>query len=73
MLIGSVANLERLRAHGGVGQRADYEKTLKIISTGGLAGLRDRVRKYGPTGLAGLVLGTTLPGLLDEPAQDPGG
>jgi spore germination cell wall hydrolase CwlJ-like protein len=45
------ANLDRLMASGGSGQRRDYELMLKIIGEDGLRGLLDRVNKLGYQGL----------------------
>jgi len=57
----AAADLERLEAYGGRGDRLDYEKLLGIIEKGGLKGLLDHVARYGYEGLPVVAVGGALP------------
>ena len=57
----AAANVERLKAYGGLGQRLDYEKSLGIISKDTLKGLIDYFDKYGPIGLPVVAGGAAVP------------
>jgi hypothetical protein len=48
------ANLKRLFAYGGEGERPDYELLLDILGEGGVRALLDRVEKLGYGGLVSI-------------------
>jgi hypothetical protein len=55
------ANLERLIARGGQGQRTDYEELLRLVGEGGIQRLIERTQ--GPLGFSGLPAFAIAPGV----------
>jgi hypothetical protein len=60
----AAANLERLNAYGGLGQRVDYENFLGRVAKDGVQGLVDYVEKYGYKGLPAVIGGAAVPVIL---------